>query len=70
MNRELVYGIKELQDRRSFLIDEENSLMNELNATQNPSTNKAMSKELLNKSLLRAKKALLALVGAGYSVCY
>ena len=60
-------GIKELQDRRSFLIDEENSLMNELNATQNPSTNKAMSERIasIRAELSAVQKALLALVGAG-----
>ena len=29
-------GIKELQDRRSFLIKEESSLSNQLDTTQNP----------------------------------
>ena len=60
-------GIKELQDRRSFLINEEDSLMNELNVTQNPSTNKAMSERLaaVRAELSAIQKALLALVGAG-----
>ena len=60
-------GIKELQDRRSFLINEEDSLMNELNVTQNPSTNKAMSERLaaVRAELSAIQKVLLALVGAG-----
>ena len=59
-------GIKELQDRRSFLINEEDSLMNELNVTQNPSTNKAMSERLaaVRAELSAIQKVLLALVGS------
>ena len=60
-------GIKELQDRRSFLIKEESSLFNQLDTTQNPSTNKAMSERLasVRAELSAIQKALLALVGAG-----
>ena len=60
-------GIKELQDRRSFLINEESSLFNQLDTTQNPSTNKAMSERLasVRAELSAIQKALLALVGAG-----
>ena len=60
-------GIKELQDRRSFLIKEESSLFNQLDTTQNPSTKKAMSERLasVRAELSAIQKALLALVGAG-----
>ena len=60
-------GIKELQDRRSYLINEESSLSNQLDTTQNPSTNKAMSERLasIRAELSAIQKALLAAIGAG-----
>ena len=58
-------SISELQDRRSFLVREERSLMATQSSTQNPSTIKSVGSRLakVRAELSSIQKALLALVG-------
>jgi hypothetical protein len=58
-------SVSELQDRRSFLLREEKSLMVTQSSTQNPSTVKSVGGRLaeIRAELSAVQKALLAIVG-------
>jgi hypothetical protein len=58
-------SVSELQDRRSFLLREEKSLMVTQSSTQNPSTVKSVGGRLaeIRAELTAVQKALLAIVG-------
>ena len=60
-------SLSELQDRRSFLMREERSLMATQESTQNPSTVKSSSSRLaeIRAELSAIQKALIAVVGVG-----
>ena len=60
-------GIKELQDRRAFLLNEQAILESQLNTTQNPTTMKASSEGLaaIGAELSAIQKILAGLVAAG-----
>ena len=60
-------GIKELQDRRAFLLNEQAILESQLDTTQNPSTMKASSEGLaaIGAELSAIQKILAGLVAAG-----
>ena len=60
-------SLSELQDRRSFLMREERSLMATQESTQNPSTVKSSSSRLatIRAELSAIQKALVAIVGVG-----
>jgi len=59
-------SLSELQDRRSFLLREEKSLMATQSSTQNPSTVKSVGGRLaeIRAELSVLQKALIAIVGA------
>ena len=59
-------GVKELLDRRAFLLDQEVTVLNQLDESQNPGTMKAAAgtRAGILAELSAIQKALIALVGA------